>query len=314
LTCQSLRDARAVEKERSEAAKKGLKARTESKRLPKSSEIGSVLVDSRKRQDYRLDMDKSGAKAEAPRLDRQPSSTSSAGSKSTLSPRAGMNRTASSQVLERAAAKRRARTNLRDYYGLSDNSKSKQAAQDESELSDPKQLFDHLYNTASLADMIEKDKETVEEIKELESERQALVYNHHHELIAASDTIHKMQTRSESLDTSLDALRSSFESISQLTTSLSQSSVSLSQAPKHTETAFDPLVHLAPLIDLPAQLRILLKNDKRNEAHSLWGSREPILRAWEEAGVKGVGEIARECRAVLGRARRPSAATITTTS
>lgn len=27
------------------------------------------------------------------------------------------------------------------------------------------------------------------EIRELDSERQALVYNHHHELIAASDTI-----------------------------------------------------------------------------------------------------------------------------
>jgi vacuolar protein sorting-associated protein 51 len=34
-----------------------------------------------------------------------------------------------------------------------------------------------------------RDAEPLTEIRELDGERQSLVYNHHHELIAASDTI-----------------------------------------------------------------------------------------------------------------------------
>jgi hypothetical protein len=69
------------------------------------------------------------------------------------------------------------------------------------------------------------------EIRELDSERQSLVYNHHHELIAASDTIaavsllnhrniflirSQMKTRAESLDADLDLLRVAFSEISRL--------------------------------------------------------------------------------------------------
>jgi len=54
------------------------------------------------------------------------------------------------------------------------------------------------------------------EIRQLDSERQSLVYNHHHELIAASDTIGAMRSRAESLDADLDKLRSAFDDISRL--------------------------------------------------------------------------------------------------
>lgn len=59
------------------------------------------------------------------------------------------------------------------------------------------------------------------EIRELDSERQSLVYNHHHELIAASDTIAAMKTRAESLDSDLDLLRAAFSEISRLATEVS---------------------------------------------------------------------------------------------
>ncbi|KAG6884485.1 hypothetical protein C0992_006246 [Termitomyces sp. T32_za158] len=54
------------------------------------------------------------------------------------------------------------------------------------------------------------------EIRELDSERQSLVYNHHHDLIAASDTIATMKTRAESLDADLDLLKVAFSEISRI--------------------------------------------------------------------------------------------------
>ncbi|KAG6333021.1 hypothetical protein ID866_6065, partial [Astraeus odoratus] len=59
------------------------------------------------------------------------------------------------------------------------------------------------------------------EIRQLDSERQSLVYNHHHELVAARDTIAAMKTRAEGLDADLDMLRAAFSEISRLSTEVS---------------------------------------------------------------------------------------------
>jgi hypothetical protein len=62
------------------------------------------------------------------------------------------------------------------------------------------------------------------EIRQLDSERQSLVYNHHHELIAASDTIGAMKAHAESLDADLDLLRAAFSDISRLCNEVSPES------------------------------------------------------------------------------------------
>jgi len=54
----------------------------------------------------------------------------------------------------------------------------------------------------------------------LDSGRQSLVYNHHHELIAASDTISAMKVRADELDPELDALKAAFSKISRLSSKL----------------------------------------------------------------------------------------------
>ena len=53
---------------------------------------------------------------------------------------------------------------------------------------DPKAYFEHISGN-SLPDLMKRENDLLDEIRELGSERQSLVYNHHHELIAASDTI-----------------------------------------------------------------------------------------------------------------------------
>lgn len=81
---------------------------------------------------------------------------------------------------------------------------------------DPKTYYEQLITTSSLPALLKRENELLVEIRELDSERQSLVYNHHHELIAASDTIAAMKTRAESLDSDLDLLRIAFSEISRL--------------------------------------------------------------------------------------------------
>lgn len=79
---------------------------------------------------------------------------------------------------------------------------------------DPKLYFEDLSGKASLPALLKRENEllvgsslslsvecqpcctddgVVVEIRELDGERQSLVYNHHHELIEASDTIRKVR-------------------------------------------------------------------------------------------------------------------------
>ncbi|KAK0532931.1 hypothetical protein OC835_003165 [Tilletia horrida] len=130
---------------------------------------------------------------------------------------------------------------LRDYYGIQsaglessgDSTQSRTGALDAAEggtNKDPHDpdspafnvtsAYDSLISTMSLAELLRKSAELVSEIRELDGEKQSLVYNHHHELVAASETIRKMKTRADGLDPSLDSLQSSFSTMSQLAETL----------------------------------------------------------------------------------------------
>ncbi|KAG8796486.1 hypothetical protein FRC12_021119 [Ceratobasidium sp. 428] len=120
----------------------------------------------------------------------------------------------------------RARDLLRKHYGLgavaaSGSLKSRDPMDLDSPNFDAKAYYEHLITTTTLPELLKKENDLVHEIKQLDGERQSLVYNHHHELIAASDTIHAMKTRAESLDVDLDKLMSAFSEISRLSAEVS---------------------------------------------------------------------------------------------
>lgn len=86
---------------------------------------------------------------------------------------------------------------------------------------DAKAYYEQLITTSSLPSLLRRENDLLTEIRQLDSERQSLVYNHHHELIAASDTIAAMKTRAEKLDTDMELLKAAFSEISRLSTELS---------------------------------------------------------------------------------------------
>ncbi|KAF8071873.1 Vps51/Vps67-domain-containing protein [Lyophyllum atratum] len=120
--------------------------------------------------------------------------------------------------------KARARDLLRKHYGLGVGPPPPipgKAALDPMNLADStafdaKSYYEQLITTSSLPGLLKRENELLTEIRELDSERQSLVYNHHHELIAASDTIGAMKTRAESLDADLDLLKVAFSEISRI--------------------------------------------------------------------------------------------------
>ncbi|KIJ66928.1 hypothetical protein HYDPIDRAFT_150025 [Hydnomerulius pinastri MD-312] len=126
-----------------------------------------------------------------------------------------------------SATKTRARDLLRKHYGLGVGppppvpGKPNDPMNMDSAAFDARSYYDQLITTSSLPTLLKRENELLTEIRQLDSERQSLVYNHHHELIAASDTIAAMKTRAESLDADLDLLKAAFSEISRLSTEVS---------------------------------------------------------------------------------------------
>ncbi|KAI0077033.1 hypothetical protein K474DRAFT_1662110 [Panus rudis PR-1116 ss-1] len=120
----------------------------------------------------------------------------------------------------------RARDLLRKHYGLGVGPPPPLSGQGQGKKVDPMDLdspafdakayYEQLITTASLPVLLKKENDLLTEIRELDSERQSLVYNHHHELIAASDTIGAMKDRAEKLDGDMELLKAAFSEISRL--------------------------------------------------------------------------------------------------
>ncbi|KAI9511826.1 Vps51/Vps67-domain-containing protein [Russula earlei] len=105
---------------------------------------------------------------------------------------------------------------LRKHYGLSvtpppPSGRPMDPMDFDSPAFDAKAYYDQLITTGSLTTLLRKENDLLTGY-----ERQSLVYNHHRELIDATDTISSMKSRAESLDSDLELLKSAFSEISRL--------------------------------------------------------------------------------------------------
>ncbi|KAG8892848.1 hypothetical protein FRC01_013918 [Tulasnella sp. 417] len=133
--------------------------------------------------------------------------------------------------------KGRARDLLRKHYGLglgvpTPTGNPSDPMDVDSSAFDAKGYYDQLITVSTLSGLLKRENELVSEIRNLESDRQALVYNHHHELIAASDTIRAMKQRADSLDVDLEKLKAAFSEISRLSLEVTDEDTQSPSTPK----------------------------------------------------------------------------------
>ncbi|KAG2047011.1 hypothetical protein BDR06DRAFT_898219, partial [Suillus hirtellus] len=96
---------------------------------------------------------------------------------------------------------------------------------------DAKSYYEQLITASSLLALLKRENDLLTgSCRPRSCETQSLVYNHHHELIAASDTIAAMKTRAEGLDADLDLLKAAFSEISRL-----GAKVSIEEQPQHAD-------------------------------------------------------------------------------
>lgn len=209
---------------------------------------------------------------------------------------------------------RRNRAALRDYYGLkAADSPDPQAtppipsfeSERESELDkpdfNPATYVSTLLSKESIDGVLKVEAGLVSEIRSLDGEKKALVYDNYSKLIAATDTIKNMRERMDPLTPTTSTLTPAIGHIAEVAAGLS-SELKKSHAASGADTELlkkqrDEKATVRWVLDAPGRLRMLMENNQREEAEKQWTDVSKLLAKWN--GVRGVDEIRKACSATM---------------
>ncbi|KIW69308.1 hypothetical protein PV04_05189 [Phialophora macrospora] len=176
-----------------------------------------------------------------------------------------------------------------------------------------------LLKTASLRDILKTESTLVSEIRTLDGERKALVYDNYSKLIKAVGTIAEMQKgmhkdgeqerlaavlgkqkgqQPAGLDgvkevgDKLEGLLKVMKELSPGETAATQRIVESRERSRQKET-------VKWALDAPTRLQSLIDDDRKGEAEHLHTSVLDLLRKWD--GVNGVNELRQKCAEVMNR-------------
>ena len=238
----------------------------------------------------------------------------------------------SSRTASPAPAPSRNRANkaaLRDYYGLkatapapppdiaslSDDSHLRANNDESNEIPDSEldtPGFDadayvrNLLATQGLAGVLKAEGTLIGEIKGLDGEKKALVYDNYSKLITATDTIRRMRENMGPLTPSESALSPAVAHIAEMTAELATASrrgmdgssgVIKSETPEAMETKRRQRETVRWVLGTPRRLEDSLKSGDRRAAERDWTEAEALLEKWES--VRGVKEVRVACEKVM---------------
>nr|OQO31971.1 hypothetical protein B0A51_00312 [Rachicladosporium sp. CCFEE 5018] len=202
------------------------------------------------------------------------------------------------------------RSALRDYYNLKAGEGNVPPTptldvQTESELDkagfDADEYVKGILATESLEGVLRVEAGLIGEIRTLDGEKKALVYDNYSKLIAATDTIRKMRMNMDPLTPMTGSLEEDVGKIAESAKVLSkqlrrQHGVSnggagnVKQRRKHQET-------VKWVLQAPARLQQLVRDGRGDDAAQQWTVISGLLDSW--AHVQGSAKVRADCLAVL---------------
>ncbi|KAL1958946.1 hypothetical protein VTO42DRAFT_3499 [Malbranchea cinnamomea] len=171
---------------------------------------------------------------------------------------------------------------------------------------DPEAYVSQLLADSPLPTLLRAENSLVNDIRTLDGERKALVYDNYSKLIKAVETIGKMRSSIEEQGAPMvmaKTLAPAVGFVAETATSLIREQEEAEQASKEKGAeAPNKTLDLEKetvrwVLDTPRRLKELLALDKRSEAESDWTEIDALLTKWE--GVKGTKELRKECEYIM---------------
>jgi hypothetical protein len=153
--------------------------------------------------------------------------------------------------------------------------------------------------TQSLGELLRTYNGVLGDIRALDAERKALVYDNYSKLIAATETIRKMRTNMDPLNPMTSTLDPAIASIyeraerikGELKASMPESKRREMEMGEEERKALREKRRAREVVlrvlDTPEKLRGLVKDGREDEAKKIWEKTLALLERWKESGVGG---------------------------
>ncbi|KAL9595842.1 MAG: hypothetical protein Q9179_004833, partial [Wetmoreana sp. 5 TL-2023] len=158
----------------------------------------------------------------------------------------------------------------------------------------------------SLQGLLKIESGLINEIRALDGEKKALVYDNYSKLITATDTIRKMRTNMDPLTPTTSTLSPAISHIAETAASLAESLQDQSVEGGDAKVPEDDMVlrkqrqreTVRWVLAAPNRLQSLLEQGRKEEATKDWEKVKGLLEKWQD--VPGAIEVKEQCVKVMG--------------
>ncbi|KAL2831248.1 Vps51/Vps67-domain-containing protein [Aspergillus pseudoustus] len=173
---------------------------------------------------------------------------------------------------------------------------------------DPRLYVNNLLATSSLSTILKAENTLVGDIRTLDGERKALVYDNYSKLIRAVETIGKMRRSMDERGAPLTMTKTlgpAIAFVAETAGGLIKEGEELSWKMKEAKESAEPGSNgkgaekdtVKWVLAAPKRLEGLVKDGQREEAEKGWDQVRKLLEKWQ--GVKGVAEVWEACEKVM---------------
>ncbi|KAL9546973.1 hypothetical protein MBANPS3_006396 [Mucor bainieri] len=215
-----------------------------------------------------------------------------------------------STATRRATKPRERNSLLKKYYGLKDSAPTATSVQPE-ENARPFDLDGNTFNSSkyfgsllkekTLQGLIEKDNQLVGEIREIDGDMKTLVYENYSKFISATDTIRKMKSNVESMESEMSRLNENISNISKQSKTINEELGPNRQKIQQLSNVHNSLKRLQFIFELPNRLQHCLVKGKYGHAVKYYSKASKVLNHYQHmAAFKG---IERDCNSIMDKVK-----------
>ncbi|KAJ9218908.1 hypothetical protein DTO027B5_975 [Paecilomyces variotii] len=168
---------------------------------------------------------------------------------------------------------------------------------------DAQKYIDQLLATSSLSTVLKAENSLVGDIKTLDGERKALVYDNYSKLIRAVETIGAMRKSMEERGAPLTMTKTLGPAVAFVAETASgliregEEQRRRVAAAREGDGKRDQQETVKWVLGTPERLKAFLAEGRREDAEKDWSEIEALLKKWE--GVKGVAEVRSACEKIM---------------
>jgi len=193
---------------------------------------------------------------------------------------------------------------LRNYYGI--GNKGGVNAVDTADIDGPN--FDgaryqsRLLKEKPLHELINRDNELVTEIRQLDGDMKTLVYENYSKFISATDTIRKMKSNVEDMETEMDRLRGHIDKVTSQCTEIDSALAPRREKIRQLDGVHNLLKKLQFIFELPNRLQQCYNSGAYTQAVRYWARTTHLFEHYQHLSV--FHNIEAECGDIMGRVQQ----------